>query len=394
MRWYEIVKKDLKIILTDKLAWILMILLPLVVLCVAGFALSGMFKEEVPDMILGYYYEGNESNIEPLLHSFEEMNQISLEKVDELKEGKRRVKDEKITALMIIPKEFHLTKENAEATIEYIYSVSNQSTADMLSGVTQGIIENLNSNSAAIRMLVEQGMQTGSVREEDLPTYIEKVSNELHGADTIQMKSTAIDGDADNKSFYQIIPGFTIMFLLFSILSGSSQIIEERKNRTLQRMLIAPVNKMDILFSKWLGMTLIAFLQSIILFTVGHFLFGLSLGVNPFILLTFMLIVSCAIGAIGVCIASVAKSFKQANGISMLIILAMSALGGSWWPLDITPAFMQNIGKFTFSYWAISGVKKIIIGECGFSGIAVELAIMASITILLVGISYKVFKYE
>ncbi|MAG94972.1 MAG: ABC transporter permease, partial [Planctomycetaceae bacterium] len=47
------------------------------------------------------------------------------------------------------------------------------------------------------------------------------------------------------------------------------------------------------------------------------------------------------------------------NGASTIIILIMSALGGSMVPRFIMPKFMETTSKFTFNGWALDGYLKI-----------------------------------
>jgi len=162
----------------------------------------------------------------------------------------------------------------------------------------------------------------------------------------------------------------------------------------LRRILIAPVKKSDVIIGKWVGMTTEGFFQAVILFLVGKLIFGLSLGENPFRLLLFLLVAAGTAGAIGVFVASISKSLKQANGLAMLLFMVMSALGGSWWPLEITPAFMQTAGKFTFNYWAISGIKKLILFNQPLLSVGFEMAILVFAGLIFLFLSFENFKFE
>ena len=52
--------------------------------------------------------------------------------------------------------------------------------------------------------------------------------------------------------------------------------------------------------------------------------------------------------SLGILMAAFMKSESQLSGISTLMILFMSAIGGSWWPLEMTPPFMQKLAYFVF----------------------------------------------
>jgi len=394
LNWLHIVIKDLKIISREKLAWLTMILLPLVVVTVAGFALSGLFSENVPDLKLAYSYSGNAANIESLIHGLEEIEAIQLVQAGSKEDGMELIEKSTATALIVIPEDFDVENINSRHTVEFYYDISSQSSSSILQGMVQGVVNSLNNSLVTIELLARQAGRYGADTQELLPQIVETVRNSFHDTDRIGIDIQGVGGEKSNESFYQVIPGFAVMFLLFSIIGGATKLFDERQNKTLRRILIAPVKKSDVIIGKWVGMTTEGFFQAVILFLVGKLIFGLSLGENPFRLLLFLLVAAGTAGAIGVFVASISKSLKQANGLAMLLFMVMSALGGSWWPLEITPAFMQTAGKFTFNYWAISGIKKLILFNQPLLSVGFEMAILVFAGLIFLFLSFENFKFE
>ena len=394
MNWLHIAVKDLKIISREKIAWLTMILLPLVVVTVAGFALSGLFRENVPDLKLAYSYSGNAANIEPLIHGLEEIEAIQLVQAGSKENGLELIEKSSVTALIVIPEDFDVENINSRHTVEFYYDISSQSSSSILQGMVQGVVNSLNNSLVTIELLARQAGRYGADTQELLPQIVETVRNSFHDTDRIGIDIQGVGGEKSNESFYQVIPGFAVMFLLFSIIGGATKLFDERQNKTLRRILIAPVKKSDVIIGKWVGMTTEGFFQAVILFLVGKLIFGLSLGENPFRLLLFLLVAAGTAGAIGVFVASISKSLKQANGLAMLLFMVMSALGGSWWPLEITPAFMQTAGKFTFNYWAISGIKKLILFNQPLLSVGFEMAILVFAGLIFLFLSFENFKFE
>ena len=71
------------------------------------------------------------------------------------------------------------------------------------------------------------------------------------------------------------------------------------------------------------------------------------------------LVTAAAAAAFGLMLATIAKSRAQLNGISTVVILVMSALGGSMVPRFVMPDFMNTTALFTFNGWALDGYLKI-----------------------------------
>src|SRR5438093_7935178 len=63
--------------------------------------------------------------------------------------------------------------------------------------------------------------------------------------------------------------------------------------------------------------------------------------------------------AFGLVLAGACKTRAQLSGIANIIILIMSALGGSMVPRFIMPKFMETTALFTINGWALDGFLKI-----------------------------------
>jgi ABC-type multidrug transport system permease subunit len=66
-----------------------------------------------------------------------------------------------------------------------------------------------------------------------------------------------------------------------------------------------------------------------------------------------------ACSSFGVFLASFAKSRKQVQTLSTIIIMIMSAIGGSMIPIFIMPELMQKIAVVSVNYWSIQGFYDI-----------------------------------
>ena len=51
---------------------------------------------------------------------------------------------------------------------------------------------------------------------------------------------------------------------------------------------------------------------------------------------------------------------QQAESLAWLFGLALSALGGAWWPLEIMPEPMRMVGQFFPTTWAMTGLHTVI----------------------------------
>lgn len=153
--------------------------------------------------------------------------------------------------------------------------------------------------------------------------------------------------------------GIGVLFLLFSASSAGGTLLDEAESGALDRVLSSRVSMTTLLVGKLVFCALLAALQLTVMFLWGAAVFHLDLfGHLPgFILMT--IATSLAVAAFGTLLASLARTRAQLAAISTLLILVMSAVGGSMFPKFLMPPIMLKLGLLTFNAWAIDGYTKV-----------------------------------
>jgi ABC-2 type transport system permease protein len=196
-------------------------------------------------------------------------------------------------------------------------------------------------------------------------------------------------------SLKQNVPGFAIMFALFSLVWGSMSIVGERERGTFARLLSSPLGKVDILLGKLLIMFSIACMQLTVFFGFGHFVFGMDLGHSLLGLVLLSMTLALTATSLGVLLGSLAKTQTQLGAISSILILGMSALGGSWWPAEMMPDFMQTLAHFvTINAWAMDGYKNLLWYGGGLTSVLPQIGMLGGLAVVAFGIGVATFKFE
>lgn len=188
----------------------------------------------------------------------------------------------------------------------------------------------------------------------------------------------------------QAVSGMTVMMLLFTLTGAARSLISERDRGTLRRLLAAPMDARAILLGKFLfGWTL-----GMLLITVLYAFSALVFKVDVLSRWPTLLLVSAATAAactgFGVAVAAWARTDKQADGVSTLLILSMSALGGAWIPTIAMAPAAQSVAHFTLTYWSLRGYQASLwYGQTWRDSavlmpVAVVLAIAAGLAVLAV----------
>ena len=175
------------------------------------------------------------------------------------------------------------------------------------------------------------------------------------GVDTIDVMR---EGKSESLvSFYAA--GVGVMFLLFSVSGASGTLLDEVDSGTLDRVLSTRVGMSGLLLGKWLFLALVGVLQLTVMFLWGRIAFGLDLfhHLPGFFVMTF--VTAGAAAGFGLMLATLARTRAQLSGMSTIIILTMSALGGSMFPRFLMSETMQKLGLLTFNGWALDGYLKV-----------------------------------
>jgi ABC-2 type transport system permease protein len=181
--------------------------------------------------------------------------------------------------------------------------------------------------------------------------------------------------------FEQRVPGFALMFVLLAVVFGTSMSMhDERDWGTLSRLLVAPGGFTRILLGKLAARFVVGVVQMLVLLAWGHWLFGVSLGSSPLAMLLLTLASVFAVVAAGMLVAGIARSREQTLPLGLSLVMAVSALGGLWWPQSMQPEWMNRIAPAVFTTWAMRGLNDLILRQRGLDAI-----VMPSIMLLVYG---------
>ena len=209
--------------------------------------------------------------------------------------------------------------------------------------------------------------------------------NSQTGAGAMTINADVVDVmRTDNRrgsliSFYAA--GIGVMFLLFSSVAGAGgALLDEAETGTLERLLSTNIGMTGVLVGKWILLALIGCLQLTVMFLWGRAAFGLPLfsHIPGFIVMT--VFTAAAAAALGLVLASLAKSRAQLSGFSTILILTMSALGGSMFPRFLMSENMQKVGLLTFNAWALDGYLKVFWRQAAIWQLWPQILVLVTLT--------------
>ena len=224
---------------------------------------------------------------------------------------------------------------------------------------------------------------------EDLPGFL--------GLDVRDSVGTRDDGPPRSAGPAHAFSAMAVMMLLFTVVGAGGTLLQERSEGTLTRLNLTPAAGNGVLLGKLGSVGLIALAQLVVLFAFAGLVYGVPVLEDPALLsLVSGTWVLLAVG-IGLFLAVVCRSQKQLEGLSTLLILVMSALGGAWFPREITPEWFRAVGSFTPVAWAMDSFHGIfwygkgLLPSAARDGIGREVLQMAALALVLLFAAARLF---
>ena len=187
------------------------------------------------------------------------------------------------------------------------------------------------------------------------------------------------------------------MFIFFIVGAESASLLQEREAGTLRRLLAAPLPRWTVIAGKMIAYGLLVCLQVVILFTLGYLGFNINLGRDPLALVAITLAVAFVAVSLGMMVAALAKSAKQADNVGMILAFVFAGIGGAfptWPPMFRSEGLIGILSKFTPHAHALEGYYSVMAENAGITQILPQLGLLLLMGLVFFLIADWRFKIE
>ncbi len=425
--------KDLRLYFRDRTALAMSIALPIVLASIFGAAMGAMGGKDTIGKV--------RLSVEDLDHSarsaelVEKLQQADGLRIEQKSDVRKRVSEGKSPAALVIPSGYGADIDAGRAPRLKLYRDPSQEIEQQI--IAGNLLPALfrAGGSKLSREVVKRGMSELGLALDAIPgwdttfdetwTAMESLAQEAQRQSTISKQSDAgssasPSSTGESADFMKSVPkllgvevedvaggenqenrsagqahavsGIGVMMLLFGLVAAGGTILEEQTQGTLTRLLLTPASGAAILFGKFLFTFISGLIQLVILFAFGSLVFDVPVWRDPLAVVVVSVGVCAAATSLGLFLAVTCGTRKQLEGLSTLIILVMSALGGSWFPLAVTPEWYRKLGHFTLNAWAMDAYQGIFWYAKGLSGIWVEVLVLLAIAVTMGALAARQWK--
>jgi ABC-2 type transport system permease protein len=393
--WF-IMLKDLKVFATDRLALFFFILFPFVFIVIFNFIMADigvederlslhLITQEPPGGLSYQLISSMETKDTTLLQTGEP--EIIWDK--DYAQAIKDVEDKKLNGFLAFPADFTQGVMMGYGTrLEVVINPTASSTRAALNGLASNIASQVGAqqlaSNIAVSMVVEERLVSGDVL--NLGTEIQEIimapANPTTQPPAVSFVTENIgEVEAGNPANW-VIPGYLVMFTFFAAAQSAAYIVRERQNNTLERLLASSATKESILGGMFGGAVAKGMIQIIVFWVVGVLVFKLDMGLSPLAVILLSVLMVLVSASFSIMLATFTRTEKSSSALGVLVGLVLAPLGGCWWPLFITPQWMQFIAKLIPHGWATTGFNEVMVFGADFNAVVPNILVLAGFAVL------------
>jgi ABC-2 type transport system permease protein len=396
----HIALNELLLLRKDRMAAVWMIILPLAMTAIMGLVFGGFGGESeavVIDLPVVDHDGGEMAAMVLDILSQTENLQVETEYDEET--ARQLVTDGKRAGAVVIPSDFSTAVTSGQPTVLELVVVPGGQTTPLLEGMVRGVTSGFSNVQTTVEVAiseVQRATRSYDLDYEGIASRVATTALERLEDPPVQAQITTVGSTEEEEFdiFDQVVPGYAVMFAMFTVLSAAGGILDEKERGTFKRLLIAPIPQWSLLGGKLLAQFLMGVGQIALMFLFGALIFHVQLR-GSLLGLSLITLATCwATTSLGILLVAVIRSRKQIHPITTLVILGSSAIGGSWYPLFMMPKGVQQVARVTLVAWAMEGYNRLMILGGSLADVWVDIGVLVLYGAICFGVGLKLFRFK
>jgi ABC-2 type transport system permease protein len=192
-----------------------------------------------------------------------------------------------------------------------------------------------------------------------------------------------------------LVPGLLGMSLLSSAIWGIGfGIIQARQSKLLKRLVASPMPRWQYLASYVLSRLVLLIMEGLIYLSFAHLAFGVPFRGSIWQLALLCLLTSLCFCALGLLIASRAKTMEAASGLMNLVMLPMWLLSGIFFSADRFPGGLQPIIQALPLTAANDAFRANMLQGVGISHLYAPVAVLIGWLVVSFMVALRLFRWK
>lgn len=310
------------------------------------------------------------------------------------------LEEETAVAVLLVPAGFsEQLAQGGDATLIW-RSQANDADALALQQTVRAAVDRISRAAQAARLALEvaearQPFSGDAERQAYYEASLQQATTLLDEApQRIEVQQALPQEEDEYSPAAQASAGQLITWVFIPLLGTSALFAYERQRGTLRRLLTTPTSKATFLLGAISSQMVGALAQMLPLIAFGIFVLNLDWGHSPAALLLLLVSFALAAVAMGAMLGTFISSEGQANGLSIMLGMAMALLGGCWYPLELFPPGVQTAVHVLPTTWAMQGFLDLIVRGGGVAAVMPEVGVLLAFAAIFFIVGVSRFRYE
>lgn len=364
-RFRALINKEILHMLRDPRTLVFLFIMPILQLVLLGYATNTDVKN-IPTVV---FDQDNSQQSRSLLDAFRSTGYFSLDYAAyNLTDVNNLIEGGKVKVAIVIPPTYSQDLASRQtAQVSVLIDGSDPTTATTaLSAAT------LAGQAKGVAILSQQLGLLGSTASLSSPIDIR----------------TRVLYNPDLLSTYNLVPGLVAMILFQTTVSLTAlSIVRERELGTIEQLIVTPIRNWELVLAKITPYILVSFANTLLILVIGTFWFGVPIRGSVLLLLAMTGLYILPNLGIGLVISTIARTQRQAQFMTMPIMLPSMMLSGFIFPISSLPVILQAVGyMFPLTYYIIM-MRSIVIKGAGLSLLMPQVLVLTAFAIGLLGLA-------
>lgn len=408
--------KEIQLVLRDRGALAMLFLFPILLSSVQGGANVMVAAEgETPSILLHVGLVNSDPGLfgGEVSKALQSISVLEVEIFEDNALVEEKVAKGEFAAAIVIPTDF---SEKIDAyspvAIEVIVDPAQPESISIVTGIMNQVVDEVSiwgeiqygvravlDNSGLLDLASPE--QMAGIEAQNLGVIMTRL-NELRRNPAIEVVSEDLQGEVAEGGILPylsyIYAAYIVLFIFFVVGTCAESIQDEREMGTLRRLVAAPITRSAVIGGKMLGYMVIPCLQTSILLTIGHLFFDVPLGRSPLGLVILTIVVAATSTSLGLLLAALVRSKKQASDFGTLLGFVLGFAGGA---IPIAPLLMTRMDgpvsiltRIVPHANAIEAYYKLTLENASLVDILPEIGILVGMTLVFLLIAVKRLKLQ
>ena len=191
-----------------------------------------------------------------------------------------------------------------------------------------------------------------------------------------------------------VVPGQAAMSAFFLVSLITFAFFGEHAWATWDRLRASQATSLEIVVGKTLPRVALGVAQFVVILGGGVVLFDLHIRGDALALLPLVVAFSICLVLLGVAVTALCHTAQQANSFGYLGMVLFGAIGGAFVPFNLLPDWARAIAPVTPTYWAMRGLRSVILDGRGLGGVARPTAMLSAMALLFAAVALRRLRFD